>query len=87
MWVIFRPFSLLKTLKSRKAVVEFYLSFKSFKSHKKVTKSFFSGHVSLSFHIMQKCPGTTFSLPVPTDFFNYNIILISMKKDVKHIFQ
>ena len=50
-------------------MAEFYSSFKSFKSRKKVTKSFFSGHTSLSFHMMQKFPGTTFSLPAPTDFF------------------
>ena len=66
-------------------MAEFYLSFKSFKSRKKMTKSFSSGHALLSFHMMQKFPGTTFSLPVPTDFFLYNIILISMKKDVEHI--
>ena len=29
---------------------------------------FFSGHASLSFHIMIKLPGTTFSLLVPTEF-------------------
>ena len=50
-------------------MAEFYLSFKSFKSRKKVTKSFSSGHALLSFHMMQKFPGTTFSLPVSTDFF------------------
>ena len=34
--------------------MEFFLSFRSFRSHKKVTKSFFSGHALLSFHKMQK---------------------------------
>ena len=72
------PFSVLKTLrlmasffkiktfKSRKAVVEFSLSFKSFKSRLRV---FFSGHASLSFDMMIKFPGTIFSLSVPTEFF------------------
>ena len=32
----------IKNFKSRKAVVEFFLSFKSFISRKKVTRSFFS---------------------------------------------
>ena len=59
----------IKNFKSRKAVLEFFLSFKSFKSRKKVTESFFSGHASLSFHMMHKFPGTTFSLSVPTKFF------------------
>ena len=72
----------IKTFKSRKAVVEFSLSFKSFKSRLRV---FFSGHASLSFDMMIKFPGTTFSLSVPTEFFDYNNILISMKKGVGHI--
>ena len=59
----------IKNFKSRMAVVEFFLSFKSFKSHKKVTHSFFSGHASLSFHMMHKFPETSFSLSVPIEFF------------------
>ena len=58
---VMEPFSVLKTL-SQKAVVEFFLSFKSFKSRKKMTESFFSGHGLLSFLMMIKFPGTTFSL-------------------------
>ena len=50
----------IKNFKSRKKVLEFFLSFKSFKSRKKVTESFFSGHASLSFHMMRQFPGTTF---------------------------
>ena len=57
------------TLKSGKKVLEFFLSFKSFKSGKKVTESFFSGHASLSFHMMQKFAGTTFPLSVLTELF------------------
>ena len=66
------PFFSIKNFKSRKAMVEFSLSLKSFKSCKKVTKCFFSGrkglHASLSFHMMHKFPGTTFSLSIPTEF-------------------
>ena len=48
--------------------MEFFLSFRSFKSSKKVTESFFSDHASLSFHIMHKFAGTIFSLSVATEF-------------------
>ena len=34
---------------------------------------------------MDKFPGTIFFLSVPTEFFDYNSILISMKKDTEHI--
>ena len=61
------------------------MSFRTFKSRKKVTESFFSGHGSLSFHMIHKFPGTRFSLSVPLNFFDYNNILISMKKDVEYI--
>ena len=69
-------------------MLEFFLSFKSFKSRKKVTESFFSGQASLSFHMMHKFPGTTFDYIGATfeeHFFDYNNILIPMKKDVEHI--
>ena len=83
------PFFSIKNVNFRKAVMEFFLSFRSFKSGKKVTESFFSGHTSLSFHMMQKFQGTIFSLSVPTDFFYYTFfwvcILISVKKDAEHI--
>ena len=36
--------------------MEFILSFKSFKSRKKVTDSFSSGHATLGFHMMHKFP-------------------------------
>ena len=39
----------------------------------------------LSFHMMIKFSGTTFSLSVPMNFFDYNNILISMKKGIEHI--
>ena len=65
--VLFAP-PILNRVKSRKAVMEFFLSFKSFKSRKKVTNSFFIGHASLSFHLMHKFPGIMFSLSVPTEF-------------------
>ena len=42
-----------------------------------------SGHASLSFSMIHKFPGTKFSLSV--NFFDYNNILISMKKDAEHI--
>ena len=58
----------IKNFKSRKAVVEFSLSFKIFKSRKKVVEFFFSDYASLSFHMIIKFPGTTFSLSVPTEF-------------------
>ena len=75
----------IKNFKNRKAVVEFFLSFKSFKSCKKMTESFFSGHASLNFHMMCKFPLTNFFSQFPLNFFNYNSILISMKKGVDHI--
>ena len=46
----------------------FFLSFRNFKSRKKVTRFFFSGHASISFHMMHEYPGTIFSLSVPTEF-------------------
>ena len=63
--------------------MEFLLSFKSFKNRKKLSESFLSGHASLSFHMMYKFPGTTFS-QFPLNFFDFNNILISMKKNVEH---
>ena len=63
-----RPFFSVKNFNSCKVVMEFFLSFKSFKSHEKVTESFFSGHTSLSFHMKHKFPGIIFSLSVPTEF-------------------
>ena len=69
-------------------MLEFFLSFKSFKSHKKVTESFFKGDTLLSFHMMHKFPGTTSDYIGTTfeqHFFGYNNILISMNKDVEHI--
>ena len=35
--------------------------------------------------MMIKFSGTTFSLSVPMNFFDYNNILISMKKGIEHI--
>ena len=49
--------------------MKFFLSFKSFQSHKKVTESFSSGHATLSFHLMHKSPEIIFSLSVSTEFF------------------
>ena len=46
------PFFIIKNFKSRKAVMEFFLNLKSFKRRKKEMESFFSGHSSLSFHII-----------------------------------
>ena len=57
-----RPFFSIKNLKSCKAVMEFFLSFRSFKS---------CGHASLSFQMMFKFSGTVFPLSVPTEFFDY----------------
>ena len=50
----------------------------------RVTKSLFSGQASLTFHMMHKFPGTTF-FQFSLNFFDYNNILIFMKKDVEHI--
>ena len=61
-----------------------FLGFKSSKSRKKVPESFFSGNASLSFHMMQKFPGTVFSLSVLTESL-WLYIFISMKKDVEHV--
>ena len=47
--------------------MEFFLSFRNFKSRKKVTKSFFRDHASLSFHLIHRFPGTIFSLSVSTE--------------------
>ena len=69
-------------------MMEFFLSFKSFKNRKKLTESFLSGHTSLSFHMAHKFPGATFDYIGTTfeqHFFDYNNILISMKKKVEHI--
>ena len=62
------PFFCIKNRNCRKVVVELFLSFKSFKSRKKGSESFFSGHASLSFHMVLKFSGTTFSLSGPTEF-------------------
>ena len=67
-FLLLPPSSILNRVKSRKAVMEFFLSFKSFKSRKKVTNSFFIGHASLSFHLMHKFSGIMFSLSVPNEF-------------------
>ena len=70
------PFFSIKNFRSSKVVMKFFLS------------SFFSGHASLSFHMMYKFPGTTFDHIGTTfeqHFFDYNNILISRKKDVEHI--
>ena len=48
--------------------MELSLSFKSFKSRKKGSESFFSGHASLSFHMVLTFSGTRFSLSGPTEF-------------------
>ena len=55
-------FSVLKTLRQWRSP---FFSIKNFKGCKKVTASFFSGQASLSFHMMDKFPGTTFSLSAP----------------------
>ena len=49
-------FSVLKTLRQWRSP---FFSIKNFKSCKKVTESFFTGHVSLSFHMTHKFLGTT----------------------------
>ena len=60
-------FSALISLKVVRKWWSFY-SIKTFKKCKKVTKPFFSGHASLSFHVMQKFTETIFFLSVPTEF-------------------
>ena len=58
----------MKNFKSRKAVVEFSLSFKNFNSRQKVTvRALFQWSRFISFHMI-KFLGTTFSLSVPTEF-------------------
>ena len=62
-------FSNLKTLR---AVRQWWSSFSVLKALKPLERDrnsfFFSGHALLSFHIMIKFPGATFSLSVPTEF-------------------
>ena len=53
--------------------MELFLSFRSFKSHKKVAESFFSDHTSLGFQMMHKFPGTIFSLSFPNEFLGLYI--------------
>ena len=60
--------------------MEFFQSFKCFKSRKKFTGSLFSGHALFPRTIFDYI-GTTFD----QHFFDYNNILISMKKDEEHI--
>ena len=61
-------FSRIKNFKSRKKVTESFFSIKNFKSRKTVVEFSFSGHASVSFHMMYKFPETTFSLSVLTEF-------------------
>ena len=65
--------------------MKFFLSFKSFKSRKKVMESFFSGYASLSFHKIHNFLEQYFLRQLPLNFFDNNNILISMKKDAEHI--
>ena len=52
----------IKNVKSCKVVVEFFLVLKALRAVKKVTESFFSGHASLSFHMMLTFSRSTFSI-------------------------
>ena len=79
------PFFIIKNFKSRKAVMEFFLNLKSFKRGKKEMESFFSGHSSLSFHIIHDFLGQYFLCQFPLNFFDDNNILIFMKKDAEYI--
>ena len=62
---VMESFFNVKNFKNPKKVMESFFSIKNFKGCKKVTASFFSGQASLSFHMMDKFPGTTFSLSAP----------------------
>ena len=78
------PFFSIKNFKSGKAVVEFPLSFKNFKSCQKVTVRVlfqWSRFIKVSYDD-QISRNNIFS--VSLNFFDYNI-LISMKKVVEHI--
>ena len=79
------PFFSIKNFQSRKAVVEFSLSFKSFNSRQKVTvRVFFQWprFIKLSY-------GDEISWNIlcqfPLNSLDYNNILIYMKKGVEHI--
>ena len=81
-------------LKSSIAMMEFSLSFISFKNRNQVTESFFSGHALLSFHMMHKTSWNNIFCQFPLNFFQYTFLsltiflwlynLISMKKDAEH---
>ena len=70
---------------SRKIVMNIFLGFKSFTSRKRVPESFFSGHASLSSHMMQNFLKQCFLCHFLLNFFDFNNILISMKEDAVHI--
>ena len=70
----------IKNFKSRKKVMEFFFSISNFESSKKVTESLFSGHASLCNFLEQY-----FLCQFQLNFFDYNNILIFMRKDAWHI--
>ena len=78
-------FFIIRNFKSRNAVMEFFLSFKSFKSSKKVIESFFSGHALISFYVTHNFLEQYFLCQFLLNFFDDKNILICMEKDAEHI--
>ena len=72
----------IKIFKSRKKMMQRFFSMNNFKSHKKVTESFSSGHAQVwRSNFLEQC----FLCQYPLNIFDYNNILVSMKKDSVHI--
>ena len=65
-------------------MVEFFLSFKNFKSHKSRVLFQWPRFIKFSYDATNFLE-QHFLCQFPLNFFDYNNILISMKKDVEHI--
>ena len=64
--------------------MEFFLSFRSFKSRKKMTEFFFSGPSSLSFHMMHKFPGIfSFLFSLTIHFFLWLCISLTINFNLR----
>ena len=80
------PFFSIKNFQSRKAVVEFSLSFKSFNSRQKVTiRVFFQWPRFIKLSYGDQISWSNIFCQFPLNSLDYNNILIYMKKGVEHI--
>ena len=75
----------IKNFKSHKVVVEFFLSFRSFKSREKWLRLFLVVMLPSAFIWCTNFLEQHFLGQFPLNFFDYNNILISMKKDAEQI--